>query len=142
MHKLLVPIDGSEPAMRALNHAIGLAKQNGPNQIHVITVMPEPLLYGEIEVYVPAQQMEEMQRSRGAEILKEATDLLDRAGVAYTSEVAIGETASVICGRADELGCNGIVMGTRGMGPVGNLVIGSVATKVVHLTRLPVTLVK
>jgi nucleotide-binding universal stress UspA family protein len=38
--------------------------------------------------------------------------------------------------------CDGIVMGTRGMSAVGNLVMGSVATKVIHLTKLPVTLVK
>jgi nucleotide-binding universal stress UspA family protein len=34
------------------------------------------------------------------------------------------------------------VMGTRGMSAIGNLVAGSVATKVIHLTKLPVTLVK
>jgi nucleotide-binding universal stress UspA family protein len=33
-------------------------------------------------------------------------------------------------------------MGTRGMGAIGNLVLGSVATKVIHLTEVPVTLVK
>ena len=44
--------------------------------------------------------------------------------------------------RAEELGCDEIIMGTRGMGAIGNLVMGSVATKVVHLAGIPVTLVK
>jgi nucleotide-binding universal stress UspA family protein len=35
-----------------------------------------------------------------------------------------------------------IVMGTRGQGAVGNLLLGSVATKVIHLSKVPVTLVK
>ena len=48
----------------------------------------------------------------------------------------------MIVKRPEELNCDGIVMGTRGMGAIGNLVMGSVATKVVHLTKLPVTLVK
>jgi nucleotide-binding universal stress UspA family protein len=43
---------------------------------------------------------------------------------------------------AEEKGCDGIIMGTRGLGPIGNLVMGSVATKVIHLTTLPVTLIK
>jgi nucleotide-binding universal stress UspA family protein len=33
-------------------------------------------------------------------------------------------------------------MGTRGLGPIANLVIGSVATKVIHLVEVPVTLIK
>ena len=33
-------------------------------------------------------------------------------------------------------------MGTRGMGAMGNLILGSVATKVIHLVDVPVTLVK
>jgi nucleotide-binding universal stress UspA family protein len=53
-----------------------------------------------------------------------------------------GDPADVIARRAQELGCDAIVMGSRGMGRIANLVIGSVATKVVHLTALPVTLVK
>jgi nucleotide-binding universal stress UspA family protein len=38
--------------------------------------------------------------------------------------------------------CDAIVMGTRGMGAVSGLVLGSVATKVIHLADVPVTLVK
>ena len=43
---------------------------------------------------------------------------------------------------AREVGAHQIVMGTRGLGNLGNLFLGSVATKVVRLTRVPVTLVK
>lgn len=64
------------------------------------------------------------------------------AGVDFTTEVRIGEVAREIAKAADEKGCDAIVMGTRGMGAIGNLVMGSVATKVIHLTKLPVTLVK
>ena len=45
-------------------------------------------------------------------------------------------------GRAEEIGCRVIVMGTRGMSALANLMLGSVTTKVVHLTKLPVTLIK
>ena len=64
------------------------------------------------------------------------------AGVAYTSEILIGNAAEKIVKRAEELGCDGIVIGTQGRGAIGSLLMGSVAMKVVHLTTLPVTLVK
>jgi nucleotide-binding universal stress UspA family protein len=62
--------------------------------------------------------------------------------VPYEKEILIGNIAEVIARRADELGCDGIVMGTRGMTAIGGLVMGSVATKVVHAANVPVTLVK
>ena len=40
------------------------------------------------------------------------------------------------------LSCELVVMGTRGRGAIHNMVLGSVATKVLHLVAVPVTLVK
>ena len=64
------------------------------------------------------------------------------AGVNFTTAVLIGDVPKVLANYAEENGCDGIVMGTRGMGAIGNLVLGSIATKVIHLTKVPVTLVK
>lgn len=60
----------------------------------------------------------------------------------FTTEILIGDVTNSIDRYADEKGCEAIVMGTRGMGAIGNLVTGSVAIKVIHLTRLSVTLIK
>lgn len=76
------------------------------------------------------------------DILKPAIQRLDAAGVSYQSEIFIGDTAPAIVDRAKELHCNGIVIGTRGLTAIANLVMGSVATKVVHLATVPVTHVK
>jgi nucleotide-binding universal stress UspA family protein len=56
--------------------------------------------------------------------------------------VLVGHIGQTIARRADELGCDGIVMGTSGRGALGNLLLGSVATKVIHHAKVPVTLVK
>ena len=56
--------------------------------------------------------------------------------------LVIGDPATAIVKLARRLNCDLIVMGTRGMGKVAGLVLGSVATKVVHLADAPVTLVK
>jgi len=88
------------------------------------------------------KDVEELQKLHSMDILQPAIDAAKSAGVRFKSEVLAGSTAPTIVKRAEELDCIGIVMGTRGMGAIGNLVMGSVATKVVHLTKLPVTLVK
>jgi len=41
-----------------------------------------------------------------------------------------------------ESGCTQVVMGTRGLGKIANLVLGSVASRVLHLINVPLTLVK
>lgn len=142
MRKLLVPFDGSGSALHALQHAISLARENGPIEIHVVTAHAEPESYGEIAVYVSGEKMADLQRRNSEACLEVAERLLEEAAVPYQKEVLIGDLAQVIARRADELGCDGIVMGTRGMAALGGLLMGSVATKVVHAANVPVTLVK
>jgi nucleotide-binding universal stress UspA family protein len=142
MHKLLVPFDGSENAQRALRHAIAMARENGTGSVHLVHAHDVPRIYGEIAVYISPERMAELQKGESEMVLANADPLLKEAGIPYTKEALIGPVGSVIAKRADELGCDGIVMGTRGMGAVANLVLGSVATKVIHYANVPVTLVK
>ncbi len=74
--------------------------------------------------------------------LKPAMQKLDAAGVKYVHHIAVGEPAEVIVKFAKEKGCDEIVMGARGVGSTASLLLGSVATKVIHLTEIPVLLVK
>jgi len=141
MPKILLPYDGSANAGRALDWVIALYK-DVPVELCLVYAHPEPALYGEIAVYVTQEKMEELQRAHSDDILKPAIDKLNAAHIPFTAEVLTGDTAQRIVKRAEELGCDGIVMGTRGRSAIGNLVLGSVANKVVHLTKLPVTLVK
>ncbi|MFL6719096.1 MAG: universal stress protein, partial [Burkholderiaceae bacterium] len=41
-----------------------------------------------------------------------------------------------------EHGCDEIVIGSRGLGTIGSLLVGSVASKIIHLSEVPVVLVK
>lgn len=142
MHKLLLPVDSSDNAIRAVQYAIGLAEECDSVAIHLVTAHEEPLLYGEIAVYVTPEKMAELQRLHSEEVIAAAEALLKEAGVRYTKEILVGDIPLVIARRAETLGCDAIVMGTRGGTAIGNLVMGSVATKVVHLAKVPVTLVK
>ncbi len=142
MHKLLVPIDSSENAVRALRHAIGMAKGGCDIELVLVNAHEPPIVYGEVQVYLTEERAREMLRGHSEAVLKPAAELAERAGVKHTTEIRIGDIAQEIVTAAEEHGCDGIVMGTRGMGAVGNLLMGSVATKVIHLAKVPVTLVK
>lgn len=142
MHKLLVAFDGSDNALRALHYAIKLARENGPVVIHVVTAHEDPVVYGEIAVYLTHEKMAELQAQHSQAVLDVARKVLAEAAVAHTAEVLVGHVPQVIAQRADQLGCDNIVMGTHGMTAIGNLVMGSVANRVVHFANVPVTLVK
>jgi nucleotide-binding universal stress UspA family protein len=144
MKKLLVAVDGSGAAQRALEQAIALARISPDASIHLVHAHEEPDIYGEIAVYVPRAKMEELQRTHSEAVLaaaEEAAGLKD-SGVRYTKEVLIGPIGQTIARHAERLGCDAIVIGRHGKSTVGELFMGSVAMKVLHLTRLPVLLVR
>jgi nucleotide-binding universal stress UspA family protein len=142
MHKIFIPVDGSASSERATRHAVALATQLGQCTLVLAHAHEAPLIYGEIAVYVPKEKMASLQREHSEEILKRLEPILTGSGVPYEKEVLVGPVASVLAERAAALGCDAIVMGTHGMTPLGNMLMGSVASKVAHLSRLPITLVR
>lgn len=141
MHKLLVPVDSSENSIRALDYAIGLAKQFGL-ELRLVNAQEEPIVYGGAEVYLTEEKARQLLHEHSEELIKPAVDRARTAGVRFTSAIIVGDVATAIASQAEQNGCDGIVMGTRGMSAIGNLLMGSIATKVIHLSKLPVTLVK
>lgn len=143
MHKMLVAFDGSDNSRRALEYAISLAENAGGGMsLHVVMAHELPALYGEIAVYSSEEEVERMQRDHCAGVLAEAEKILAGSKVPFSTQILIGHVGEVLARCAGENGCDGIVMGTRGMGAIGNLMLGSVATKVIHFAKVPVTLVK
>ena len=139
---MLVPFDGSKSALHALQYAINLAQRNRLVSIHLVNAHEEPLVFGQIEVYMSHEKFEQFQREHSTAVLAIAEKRLKKAAMPYTKEILVGNIAEVIARRAERLRCDSIVMGTRGMSAIASLVMGSVATKVVHLANVPVTLIK
>ncbi|AHV94157.1 universal stress protein [Bordetella holmesii] len=142
MLKILVPIDGSECAVRALHDAIGLAKESGGDaQIHLLNVQL-PIVSGHAKMFLSKETIDNYYKAESDEALATARAAAETSGVAYTAEMRPGPLGETIAKYAKEHHCDRIVMGTRGLGAVGGLVLGSVAQKVIHLSPVPVTLVK
>lgn len=141
MRCVLVPIDGSAHALHALAHAIAELRDRPGAQLHVLNVQAPPVHAWPGKLVSP-DLIEHELRGEGEKILAHALAMAQAAGVACTPHVRIGHPAHEIAATAVEYGCDAIVMGTRGMGLMAGLVLGSVAHKVVHLAHMPVTLVK
>lgn len=139
--QVLVPVDGSDCSLRALARAIEAVKP-ARGVVHLMNVQPAFDDYGMIPAYMTRGKHHELMRARTQAALAPAVARLRRAGVRSLVHTAAGDTASAIVRAARRQGCDSIVMGTRGMGAIGGLIVGSVANKVIHLASVPVTLVK
>ena len=139
---ILVPFDGSESAMRALHLAVERVREKPQGRVHLVTVHSPLRVYGEIQVYVGDKKAAEMAAQYNREILEPAEHVLRSSSVAFTSSTAEGDAAEKIVDCAKTVGADEIIMGSRGLGRIAGLVMGSVTTKVIHLTQVPVTLVK
>lgn len=141
MSKFLIPVDGSEASVRAVEAAIKAASVINGAELLVINVQP-PIVSGNVKRFFSAEVLQEYYQDEGRTALAPAKELLDKQGVSYNAEVVVGPVAVTIASYARTQGCSGIFMGTRGLGLVTGLVLGSVATKVISLSEIPVTLVK
>jgi nucleotide-binding universal stress UspA family protein len=91
---------------------------------------------------VGARQLRRYYEEQGAAALSKARKLLAAGGVPYAARILVGEVAETIERQARHARCGAIVIGTRGMTAAANLVLGSIATKVLHAATRPVVLVK
>lgn len=140
MNKILVPFDGSESAVRAVRYAAALAGCGAARQLELLYVA-NSMPIG-TQGMLSQDQLDERATAETEQALQPARRILDDAGIAYEASSRIGSAANEITKHVEESGCDGIVMGTRGMGVVASAMIGSVATKVVTQVEVPVTLVK
>lgn len=141
MTTILIPVDGSDASLRAVKAAIKAGAKLGNTTLHLLTVQA-PIVSGNVTRFFSAEAINDFYQDEGKNALRPAQALLDAAGVSYQEKIAIGPVAQTIAKYASEQDCDLIMMGTRGLGAVGGFVLGSVATKVLNLTDVPVTLIK
>lgn len=142
MFNVLVPVDGSENSSRAvafLMKKLPLYKE--PVEIYLLNVQI-PIASGNVRQFFSHEQLNAYYHDEGMAALKPARELLDAAGVPYSYHIGMGDVGETIVNYAREKHCEQIVMGTHGRGAVIGLLLGSVARKVIHLTDVPVLLVK
>jgi nucleotide-binding universal stress UspA family protein len=138
--KILLPIDGSPPALQAVQHALQLVRE-GLRASFVLANVQEPASLYEMVVAHDAAVIERVKGAAGADLLAPAEALLDAAGVDYECEVAGGDPANLLVELLENYGCDAVVMGARGMGET-NAALGSIALALLSHSPVPVTVVR
>ena len=139
--KILVPVDGSEPSLDAVRHALHL-RCEGLQTSFVLATVQEPTYTYEMMLAPDAGVLERLSGAVGGRALKDAEALFEAAGVPFQREIASGDPAQALLEIAVRYGCEAIIMGARGRGALRSTLLGSVSHAVLQASPLPVTIVK
>lgn len=145
---ILVPVDGSEQAENAGDHAIEIARQFG-STVHALSVLDDRstgrMSQAINELSHDAPERQEMERRReeaGSELTDAVVERAREMGLDAEGVVRSGDPAEVITDYAREESMDLIVMGARGRSAVGKFLLGDVAGKVARHATTPVLLVR
>ena len=142
MH-ILLAVDGSKSSLHAVSSLIAHANWfKAPPKVRLLFVHLPVSRFGPFKYGPSKEALDSYYREEGERALAEAKTLLDTAGIPHSDAILVGQAAEMICEHAAEEKSELICMGTRGLGATANLVMGSVATKVLHGAKVPVLLVK
>jgi nucleotide-binding universal stress UspA family protein len=134
--KILLATDGSPDAVQAAEAAVDLADRSG-SELHVVHVwqdVPTP--------YAHAFVKRELER-QGQEILEEQVRKIGADGGAVAeAHLKMGRTSDEVIELGEELGAGLIVVGSRGLGPVERVLLGSRSEEIVHHARVPVLVLR
>lgn len=140
-YSILLPVDGSEGSSHAARHVAKLAGLVEELKVHLVNIQPLGDDWMVRRMLKPDELMK-LEEGWGESAIAPARAILQAAGVSCVEHMEQGEVARSIVRLAADLGCDQIVMGTQGRTALAGLVLGSVASKVLHLATVPVTLVK
>jgi nucleotide-binding universal stress UspA family protein len=140
--KILIGIDGSPDSRRAVEYGIAQAKS-----IQAQVVLAFVIEWSQYSFNTP-EENEQRHKRREEEIqtahervLGPMLDSLASEGLTITGIVRHGQVADVLLRIAKEQGAQKIVVGRIGQRDIKSLIFGSVVSKLIQLTHIPVTVV-
>jgi len=141
--KILLAVDGSAHSLNTARYMIehaGLYLEKPACEL-VFVHAPLPHL-PRMGLVVSNEQIQRYYDEEGKQALGGTKGLLDAAGIPYSEHVLVGPVAETLVQHANAARCDLIVLATRGMGATANMLLGSVATRVLQLSPVPVLVVK
>lgn len=136
MSVLVVGYDGTEGARAALDEAIRLASDMGGAEIHLVFAFEAPRIGGELH------DLDEVIGERGRTMLEHGVHHAEVAGATVTTHFRKADSAGGLIEAADELDARYIIVGSYGERPLKSALVGSVPTRLLHLSARPVLVVR
>lgn len=140
--KILIPVDGSELALRAAATGVQLAKEVGAHVVFLHAMAPYIVPYAaEISMVDDRAQVafEKSVSEASTRILADAKKVADGAGVSAEVVHAVSSRPEMFIDKTvREMGCDLVVIATHGRGAVGRFVMGSVTTRLLPISSVPV----
>ena len=141
--KILLAVDGSKYSLDAVSCLIEHADwyREKPD-VELLTVhLPVPKLPN-MSLVVGKNQTKRYYEEEGEAMLAGAKKKLGAAGIGFKATILVGQIAETIVQHAQKTKCDIIYIGTHGRTAAGNMLLGSIATKVMHISPVPVLLVR
>lgn len=138
--KILIAVDGSEFTRRALDYLVEHEWLRKGHELTVLTAVP-PLPH-RAAAFVAPSLVHDYYQDDAEQVLGPVREYLELRGLEAVYESAVGHAADVIARTAHERRSDLIVMGSHGHGALGNVVLGSVATRVLASCGTPVLLIR
>ncbi|MBX3164427.1 MAG: universal stress protein [Bacteroidetes bacterium] len=135
--KILIPVDFSETSLLAIKHGAYIAQQNNA-QLHLLHVVNSNFVSQDIFIPLVSINQNEIEAKAAEKLRQLADDVKNEYKLQVEHGIAVGSPAFEISHYAKENHINLIVMGTHGYSPIEELVIGSVALKVITKSDCPV----
>lgn len=144
MMRLLVATDGSQHALSAARMAARLVRELREAEVVLINVghIPVTAIGGPGDGFFDYPGLEDALQQAGQAILKETGQAFAGLEVPVHPVYRGGQPAGEILQAAKEHGADLIVMGSRGLGTIGGLILGSVSERVLHGAQIPVLIVR
>jgi YjbE family integral membrane protein len=139
MSNLLIPVDGSPNARRAVRHVIDEARADPALKVHLLNVQPP--FSRHIARFVAKKSRDDYHREQSEKVLEPLRRLFDAAGVECITHAAVGRKAQCITGMAARLHCDRIVMSTARKNSLTRMIEDSVTNNVLELTTVPVEVI-
>lgn len=139
--KILVAYDGSKQSDKALNQAIAFCQEHPSTTLEVVYVFNIPNLVVGEAVIVPPPRLENEFYEHARAVVNKAKQLvaiLPHASVVLKQ----GDPARTILDYAQETLCDLIIIGSRGLGGIREVMLGSVSHYVVQKSEIPVLVIK
>lgn len=140
--KLLIPLDASTDAQRAVDYVISHQDMFREKQQLLLLNVQWKIATGNVKLFINQDTINDYYREQGLAALQPARDALDAAQIPYQYHISVGTPAESIAQYAREQNVDQIVMCRQGQGGLQLLLLGSVVAKVLHLAECPVLLVK